>query len=207
MSFDVIVAGYGRTGTLSVKTALEELGYRPCWHIEDMTRRHGRADNPLRLWQQLAEGRAMDWTQLLDGFRAGSDFPLCLYHRELMACFPDARVVLTVREPLAWAQSMQQLRRHFLAITSQSTMASEPSAVWREVMEALVWSRFPDIDDAHALAAQFAAHEADVRRNVPADRLLVLDVRQGWAPLCGFLGHTPPAIPFPRLNDRSELKT
>ena len=206
MSLDVIVAGFGRTGTLSIKAALEELGYKPCWHIEDMTQQHGRAESPLRLWQQLAEGRAMDWVQLLDGFKAGSDFPLCLYYRELMESFPRARVILTVREPRAWAESMQSLRRHFLTITSQPAMSTGPGAVWRNAMETLVWSRFHDIDDTDALAAKFAAHEADVRKHVPAERLLVFDVRQGWAPLCAFLGHEPPATSFPRLNDRSELK-
>lgn len=206
MSFDVIVAGYGRTGTLSIKAALEELGYKPCWHIEDMTRRHGRSESPLRLWQQLAEGGRMDWTKLLDGFRAGSDFPLCFYYRELMECFPTARVILTVREPFAWAQSMQALWRHFRTITAQPAMAAGPGAVWRQTMERLVWSRFPNLHDAGALAAAFTAHEADVRRTVPSERLLVFDVRQGWEPLCDFLGEAAPAIPFPRLNDRSELK-
>ena len=128
------------------------------------------------------------------------------FDRELMDCFPNARVVLTVRDPLAWSQSFQSLRRQFLTITGQPTMASGPGAVWRQTMETLVWNRFCDIDDPDALVAVFAAHEADVRRFVPAERLLVFDVRQGWGPLCVFLGHVIPSSPFPRLNERSELK-
>ncbi len=203
MSIDVIGAGFGRTGTLSFKAALEQLGYAPCWHIEDMVAR--RPDKPLLAWQALAQGGAMDWKKLLEGYRAVSDMPICMYYRELMAVFPDARVVLTLRDPTAWAKSLRALHQHFLTLTSRPEMQTGPGRIWRDTMEALVWSKLGDVSDDGALTATFTRHTEDVRRNVPASRLLEFDVRQGWAPLCAFLNVPIPATPFPHLNERSEL--
>jgi hypothetical protein len=206
MSIGVIGAGFGRTGTLSFKAALEELGFAPCWHIEDMMKGARKPDSPLLAWQRLADGGAMDWPKLLNGYRAVTDHPICLYYRDLMAAFPAAKVVLTLRDPLSWAQSIRALRQHFLTLTSGPGMDQGPGKIWHDVMETLVWSKFGDLDDDAALVAKFNRHADAVRADVPSDRPLVFDVREGWAPLCRFLNVAEPATPFPHLNERSSLK-
>jgi hypothetical protein len=198
MSIDVIGAGLGRTGTVSFKAAVEALGFAPCWHIEDMTAR-------LETWERLAAGQDVDWAQLFEGYRATSDFPACLYYRELEEAFPSAKVVLTVRDPQSWAHSVQALRAFNLALRSRPDMQTPVMQRWGRAVDALVWDRLGDVTNVDHLAALFEDHAAEVRRSVPEERLLVFDLRQGWDPLCAFLAVPVPDAPFPKLNERSGL--
>jgi hypothetical protein len=173
MTIDVIGAGFGRTGTLSLKAALELLGFEPCWHIEDMRRGEGTAERHLDAWSRLAAGESMDWQWLLRDFRATSDFPICLYYRELMATFPDARVVLTVREPKAWVASVRALYEDaFLVRSRRVENLSGPGRTWVETVRALVWDRLGDLSDDAALVRIYQDHIAAVLDPVDPDRLL-----------------------------------
>jgi len=204
---DVIGAGLGRTGTLSLKAALEILGFTPCWHIEDMAPGVSLSSGQLDLWHRLAQGEQIDWQALFAGYRATTDAPACMFYREQLEAFPEARVVLTKRDPLSWAASTAALRVHFDQLSSEPRMAAGPGRMWRETMHRLYWDRLGDVRDQDALVATFNAHLEAVIRDVPRNRLLVFDVREGWEPLCDFLGTPVPETTFPRLNERAALKS
>jgi hypothetical protein len=204
----VIGAGFGRTGTLSLKAALEQLGFAPCLHMIDLIGRGERVEQ----WSAAAAGRPVDWRALMDGYEATVDWPGCTFYAELMAAFPDAKVVLTVRDPDAWYESV--LRTIYVAQAaarsgelSGGTQAPPSSAVM-EMIASLIWDgtfagRFTD--RAFALDV-FERHNEAVKATVPADRLLVHEIAEGWDPLVRFLGVERPETPFPRLNDTAAFR-
>lgn len=196
---DVVGAGFGRTGTLSLKLALERLGFGPCHHMRELVER----PEQVALWARVARGETADWDEVYDGYRSTVDWPGARYWRELAAHFPQAKVILTVRDPRRWYESVEG------SIYQGATMPVRDPAVaaMRDVVHRVVWDgtfggRFADVD--HALAV-FAAHNDAVRRAIPAGRLLEFEVREGWGPLCEFLGVPVPDEPFPHVNDRESL--
>lgn len=207
MPIMVIGAGFGRTGTLSLKVALEELGFAKCYHMTSVLERMDDA----RVWDAAGRGEPVDWDALFAGYRATVDWPGCTFYRELLQRYPDAKVILTVREPERWYDSARQtiyfVRHAFPAWTS---LAMPRMRVFRRMLDRLIWDgtfqgRFEDRGFAIDV---FNRHNEQVRRDVPADRLLVYEVRAGWEPLCAFLGVPVPADkPFPHLNDASEFRT
>lgn len=207
MALEVIGAGFGRTGTLSVQAALEQLGFAPCYHYtEVIERRPGRNDGHLRAWLDLARGRrAMDWRWLFASYRAVVDFPMCTYYPELLEAFPGARVVLTVRDPERWFESFDTLVRSLHRLRFGRLFAPKLRAT-ATIFEQLVKRRvFGGRLDRVACLEAFERHRREVVRRVPAERLLVYEVKDGWAPLCAFLGVPEPAAPFPHLNEGEDL--
>jgi hypothetical protein len=206
---DVVGAGFGRTGTLSVKVALETLGFGPCYHMSEVFAHPEHAP----LWQAAAEGAPPDWERLFSGYRSTVDWPGCTFYEALVRAHPEARVLLTVRDPERWYESVAATiyaagRRVAGGPTPEGPPAGGPPAgmvAFGRMVDALVWKRtfdgrFEDRD--HAIAV-FERHNREVQERVPADRLLVFDVAQGWEPLCRFLGVDVPAgQDFPHLNDR-----
>jgi hypothetical protein len=194
---DVIGVGFGRTGTLSLKGALERLGFGPCEHMEDVLAR------PERIEQWAAAGAGSDWDAIYQGYRSTVDWPGARFWRELADHYPSAPMVLTVRDPRKWYESAD------IALYQPFVNAPDGTGVarMRAMLGSVIWDgqfdgRFADRD--HALHV-FTEHIAAVRREIPPERLLVFDVRQGWAPLCDFLGVATPDEPFPRLNDRASF--
>lgn len=191
----VIGAGFGRTGTTSLKAALERLGCGPCYHMQTAMTRPGHAS----FWRRARHGRAA-FRGFLRGYRSAIDWPACEFYRELMEDFPQARVILTTRPAGAWYDSV----RDTLWQIDQAWPWWFPQSI-RRMHDEVIWNarfggRFLDRDQAIAV---YEAHLDEVRRTVPPERLLVFDVAQGWAPLCRFLDRPVPADePFPRLNDR-----
>ncbi len=179
-TLDVIGAGFGRTGTASLKGALELLGLAPCYHMFEVSRNPGHVD----LWLKATDGRLGDWEEVFAGYRAAVDWPASAFYAALMARYPDARVILTVRDPNAWYASA-------MATIYDPARTSEMGRriIWDGVFD----GRFADRE--HALAV-YRRHADEVRRRVPPERLLVYDVREGWEPLCRFLALDPPAAPF-----------
>jgi hypothetical protein len=201
---DVIGAGFGRTGTLSLKVALEQLGFGPCMHMVPLLTDGERA----ALFHRAAEGDAGSLDRALDGCRSTVDWPGTFFWRDLVARHPDAKVVLTVRDPQQWYDSAY--RTIFQAAHPRREAAEQPPgfAAVMDMVHAVVWDgtfggRFSDRD--HAVRA-FQEHNAEVRRTVPAERLLEFQVSQGWEPLCTFLGRPVPDTPFPWLNDSAEFQ-
>lgn len=207
MALDVIGAGFGRTGTLSLQAALEQVGFAPCYHFtEVIERRPGRNDGHRRAWVDFAKGRrAMDWRWLFRDYRATVDFPMCLYYAELLEAFPQARVVLTLRDPERWFESFDTLAQGLHKLRFGRLFAPKLRATTtifdRLLRQALFGGR---IDRASCVAA-FERHRDAVIRRVPAERLLVYEVREGWGPLCRFLDVLEPATPFPHLNEGEDL--
>lgn len=207
MALRVIGAGFGRTGTLSMQAALEGLGFAPCYHyVEVIERRPGRNDGHLRAWVDFAKGRRpMDWRWLFAGYQAVVDFPMCSFYAELLEAFPDARVVLTLRDPERWFESFDTLVRGLRRLRFGRLFAPKLRAT-ATIFEHLVRRRvFGGRLDRAACIEAFLRHRDEVVRRVPADRLLVYEVKDGWGPLCAFLGVPVPGAPFPHLNEGEDL--
>jgi hypothetical protein len=207
VALQVIGAGFGRTGTLTMQAALEQLGFAPCYHyVEVIERRPGRNDGHLRAWVDLARGRrAMDWRWLFASYRAVVDFPMCTFYPELLEAFPEARVVLTVRDPERWFESFDTLVRSLHRMRFGRFFAPKLRAT-ATIFEHLVVQRVfgGRLDRATCIEA-FERHRREVVRRVASDRLLVYEVKDGWAPLCTFLGVPEPELPFPHLNEGEDL--
>ena len=198
---EVIGAGLGRTGTASLKQALEDLGFGPCDHM------HENLDRPERfsLWSEALRckdaGEPIDWRPLLADYRAVVDWPGAHFWRELASAHPQAKVVLTVRDPDRWCDSIQSTIFPLLQHLAETGGASLPGDI---ILDRTFAHRTDD--RAHVMAV-FAAHNQAVREALGPDRLLVFDVKEGWEPLCAFLGAPVPAgEAFPRLNDTAEFK-
>ena len=202
MTLSVIGAGFGRTGTLSLKLALEKLGLGPCYHMIEVFRRPEHAT----LWSDAAEGKAMDWDALFEGYGAAVDWPVCYFWRELCDHYRDARVLLTVRDPERWYQSAHDTI--FQAMSGDYLVDTPEGRSLSDMAEAIVIERTfgGKLEDrAHAIAV-YERHCAQVQAEIPADRLLVYRVGEGWGPLCRFLGQGEPQEPFPHVNSTADYQ-
>ena len=210
----VIGAGFGRTGTMSLKAALERLGFGPCYHMVEVFEHPEHADVWLAAWR----GEPVDWDAFLAGYGATVDWPACTFYEELMERYPEAKVLLSVRDPERWYESTRSTIYELNVGIPSSPLYRIGYAfaglfvpgvfgVGRMGGEIIWQGTFDDRfeDRAHAIAV-FDRHNEGVRHRVPEDRLLVYEVKQGWGPLCEFLGVEEPDEPFPRLNDTAEMR-
>jgi hypothetical protein len=201
----IIGAGVGRTGTLSLKAALERLGLGPCFHGRHVL------DHPdrLPLWQAAAEGRPVDWCAVLAGYAATVDWPGAAYWRELADAFPAAKIILTVRDADGWYDSVHRTIFRMFGYAEPDDRVLRARAVvpgldtFTDFHRRMIWDgffagRFADREFAIGV---YEEHNAAVRREVPAERLLTMSPGAGWEPLCGFLGVPVPDEPYPHLND------
>lgn len=201
MSLRVVGAGVGRTGTLSLKTALEQLTGQPCYHmIEVFTH-----PEHVALWRSAAEGAEggrVDWNKELAGYGATSDFPACLFWREILEDNPEAVVVLSTRRDSAtWWESASQT---IFAIDG-STLPPEMSE-WFEMWRTVASVRFTaDWTNGEAARAAYERHNAEVRATAPPAQLVDWQPGDGWKPLCAPLGLDVPDDPFPHLNTREDF--
>ncbi|MEX2298745.1 MAG: sulfotransferase family protein [Dongiaceae bacterium] len=201
MSLRVIGAGFGRTGTLSLKLALEQLGYSPCHHMEEVLKR----PDQIAHWDAAAAGRPVDWHAVFDGFRATVDWPSAHYWRELAAAFPDAKVILTTRPAEKWWASFSETIAKIPAMRAEITnphLGAVMDMANIVIAEQTFGGNVTDKDRAIAIYEQ---HGRDVRNAIPADRLLVFSVAEGWAPLCRFLDKPVQQGDFPRTNSTKEF--
>ena len=201
MALDIIGAGFGRTGTSSLKIALEHLGFGPTHHMFEIR------DNPHLLppWQAAARSETIDWDVAFAGYRSQVDWPGARFWKELADYYPDARVILTVRDPDQWFDSVQATIAPFVAGRGQHG-ADHPNAIATMAHQLIAKAIFDDRLDERAHATQvFRDHVATVQATIPPQRLLTFDVREGWGPLCGFLGCPVPDITFPRLNSSRQF--
>ncbi|MCP4643186.1 MAG: sulfotransferase family protein [bacterium] len=193
----LIGAAYPRTGTMSVKRALEFLGLGRCYHMSDVW------VNPdhVPVWNAAYDGHMPDWRTLLAGYAATLDTPACLFWKELAAAYPEAKVLLLQRDPDTWYESMR-------STVYQTVMGpdgnNDPALrmVRRILFDQTMAGRFEDREFAKATYRRYCER---VKEDVPDDRLLVYEVSQGWEPLCSFLGYDVPDEAFPRANTRAEF--
>ena len=205
MGIEVIGAGFGRTGTLSLKAALEQLGFAPSYHMYELLSHldHGPS------WNAANAGDIAALRVPLADYRATVDWPGCVFWRELLELYPDAKVVLSVRPPEKWYASF---RETVGAVISRARPDELPEVIVPvfDVSDEIVRDRSfgPgfDVDDKHRVIAAYEAHNDAVRTGVPPARLLEFDVAEGWDPLCAFLGVPVPDGDFPNVNDREQFK-
>ena len=197
MGLTVIGAGFGRTGTLSLKVALEELGFGPCHHMEEVFDKPGN----LTFWDEAAAGRTMDWDRVFAGYRSCVDWPSARYWRALAEHFPQAKVILTLRDPDRWWDSYAGTIRQVFEAYDGGT-DDHARAVGAMARRTIVDQALGGDDSPENAKRLFLANAEEVRRTIPAERLLEFEVSQGWGPLCAFLGVPVPDRPFPRSNDR-----
>lgn len=200
----VIGSGFGRTGTLSTKRALQMLGFGPCYHMEEVIRRPSH----VRAWLDVAQGRDVDWHRLFQGFDSTVDFPASAVWEQLLEAYPEAKVVHTVRDPQRWYDSTAEtIARSPTLVPRWFRSMIPPLDRFLRVSELLIWQqlfegRFDDRGRALWIYEDWTAH---VRASVPTEQLLVFDVADGWGPLCTFLDVPVPDRPFPRVNDRKTM--
>lgn len=204
MPLQVIGAGYGRTGTASLKLALEQLGLGPCHHMSEVL------SNPERiaLWTTIgqqaaandAQGRVEPdlWDRAFEGYNATVDWPSGTHWRALMNHYPEAKVILSTRSPESWFASVHE------TILNPDVWKAFRATPMGPMLDANIARLFDDMADRDHMIAAFEKHVAEVTAAVPADRLLVFEASHGWVPLCAFLGVAAPAAPYPRVNSKEE---
>jgi hypothetical protein len=197
MPLEVIGAGLGRTATFSMKFALEHLGFGPCYHMSEV---FAGARRNIPLWLDVVNGNP-DWDTIFDGYQSATDYPACTYWRELAEHYPDAKVVLTVRDPDSWFDSVSQT---IFSEQMQGSLAGSPAEI---MMRGVVFDAFGDrMSDQAFMTNWFERRNQNVIDSLPPKRLLVYSPKEGWAPLCSFLGVPVPDGPFPRVNSRDEIE-
>lgn len=200
----VIGAGCGRTGTASLKAALEELLGGPCHHMFEVMK-----NNQAQMWVDAAAGKA-DWDKIFDGFVASVDFPSAAFFDELMVKYPKAKIVLSVRSAETWYKSVLETIWNPIGMEHYWAYWLSPSArVFQRMCKGwrarVLGSPEPSILDKGAITRSFEAWNAKVKAVVPAERLLVFEAKDGWGPLCKFLGKPEPATPYPNVNDTAQF--
>jgi hypothetical protein len=195
----IIGAGLGRTGTMSLKLALNTLGFGPCYHMEAV---FNDLDKRVPQWNEALAGHP-DWGAIFDGYQSSVDWPTAGFYKELHEAYPEAKFILSTRSPESWAASYGGTIARLVA---DRAAAPEPMQPWLEMVHGVIErSGISDGLSESELAARFEAHNESVKAAIPADKLLVFDVKQGWEPLGAFLGVETPGGPFPRTNDRAEF--
>jgi len=200
MTLQVIGAGLGRTGTHSLALALEKLGFGPCYTINELKKRPVHVD----LWNEAMDGNAIDWDQLFQSYRSAVEWPTVSFLPQILAHYPQAQVVLTLRDADDWFESANatifdglELSIHNPKTPGRHRRAVELSR--RLILDDLFGGEYRDKDAAIRVYQQ---HVRRVRDLVPPQRLLQFRVGQGWDPLCEFLEVPAPQEVFPRVNDR-----
>jgi hypothetical protein len=201
MALRVIGAGFGRTGTLSLKIALEQLGFGRCYHMLEVVTNPGHVEP----WRRAASGVTPDWDAVFEGYQATTDWQACNFWRELHAHYPDAKVILSLRDADSWYESVMST----IYPMSQGGLASEDprrQAFGQWAMD-VVWQPCfgGRLDDRSHAIEVFERHNAAVIENVPRDQLLVFQAREGWESLCRFLEVDVPAEAYPRTNTTEEF--
>jgi hypothetical protein len=206
MTLKVIGAGFGRTGTLSLKSALDELGLGPCYHMVE-THAHPEHD---AMWLALAKGEISDCRPMLNGYASTVDWPTAYFWKDLAAANPDAKIILTLRDPEAWYRSAAATI--FARMLEFEALRSDPAAVdlarrrHMEMVNTIVVEMTfgGSLEKAHAIQV-FNAHNEEVRRSVPSEKLLVYESGEGWGPLCDFLRLPVPMTPYPKVNTTDDF--
>jgi len=202
MALEVIGAGFGRTGTLTLKTALEMLGFGPCHHMVEVIENASQ----IPFWNRASRGEAVDWEEVFCNYRSTVDWPGCHFYAQLADRYADAKVILSLRDPERWYESMSET---ILVSMAQMGLSEPPIPDDHPLFFGGIISRDTfnfDYSKENVIAA-FERHNAEVQRRIPPERLLVFEAKDGWEPLCAHLGVAVPDAPFPHVNDREEFQS
>lgn len=196
MALKVVGSGLGRTGTASLKQALETLGFKPCHHMIEVFM---HIETQPRLWTDAANGKP-DWDAIYDGYQAAVDYPTGAFWPELAVKYPDAKILHSTRDPEEWFESTQA------TIFARGGPSDAPPPPVKPMFDALFGKIGIDLHDKNAMIAYFNRNTERVLSEIPKERLLVYNAAEGWEPLCKFLGVAVPSTPFPRVNTRDEFR-
>ena len=196
----LIGAGFGRSGTMSIKAALEQLGYGPCYHMKIALRRYWHLAFFLRAWR----GEKVNWKKFFHRYNSVVDWPSCSFYKDLMKEYPDAKILLNIRDPESWYDSMYE-----------TIWAVQPAFPWwfprivRTIHDEIIWNGNlrAVFENREKTIAVYKEWIEEVKNTVPPGRLLVYQVKEGWKPLCDFLGvPAPEGKTFPYINERKNFK-
>ncbi|OZJ04038.1 hypothetical protein BZG36_03570 [Bifiguratus adelaidae] len=201
MTIEVFCTGFGRTGTNSIKEALEILGY-PCFHILEII----EAGKDPQAWVDAAEGKKVDWDAYFEGYTAVCDWPAVTFYKELIDHYPNAKIIHSVRDGEKWYESARN------TIYEASTMRpSFPMSLLtptrieklRQMTKKVIWERSFDnrFQDKQYAIRKMEEHTQNVLEYKGKENVLIFRVQDGWEPLCAFLGEPVPDVPFPHTND------
>ena len=208
----VIGAGCGRTATASLKSALEKLGFDPCYHMYECLKNQSHFDK----WSKVFDGNFTpeEWEDLLGGYGAALDNPASMAYEDIMKVYPDAKVILTTRDPTKWAKSVQETI--WCPYSRSMSWVLFPYFASFQIMMIKLRRRFFNdftggvwsgaLHDPKKLAGAFEEWNQRVIDTVPKEKLLVFEVQDGWEPLCKFLEVPVPNEPFPKTNEAGEFK-
>jgi hypothetical protein len=206
MTLEIIGAGFGRTGTLSLKTALEKLGFKKCHHMMEVA----TSADQINYWSCIAEQQDVPtWDQVFDGYKATTDFPACNFYAELANHYPEAKVILTIRDEDSWFRSVNEtIYTGWQLVPNWLPRLVPRIGKLHNAISKLIWNgtfagRAGEPEYAKAV---FRAHNEAVQTTIAPNRLLVFQVSDGWQPLCEFLDVPIPEEPFPHTNDTAEMK-
>lgn len=215
MSIKVIGVGGPRTGTSSLKVALEILGYDKCYHMKELL----NSPEQVHFWHSLFKTGKTDFETLFEGYQATTDFPGCLAYQALWEQYPDAKFILTERDAEQWHTSVMNtvypaLHRDLMGklklmrkmfFSARLRKISKVFHLLKEnFFEGLYQGNFAD---RNATIQIYKATNAEIRNTIPAEQLLVFNIAEGWGPLCTFLNKPVPDVEFPNINKRENFKT
>jgi sulfotransferase family protein len=193
MALRVVGSGLGRTGTKSMQTALNTLGFGPCHHMVEVFMH----PESMALWIEAGAGRP-DWDAIFKGYQSMVDYPGAAYWRQLAAYYPDAKILHTVRDPDKWFESTQAT----IFAPGSPALSGGPMAAF---FNSFAVSFREHIHDRAFMIHYFRRHTEEVKALIPANRLLIYEVGEGWERLCAFLEVPVPAEPYPSENSRSDF--
>jgi len=193
MSLSLIGAGFGRTGTASMKSALELLGFGPCHHMKEVT-----TPQQNKYWLAAATGKTVQWDQVFENYGACIDWPAAFFWQELSEYYPDAKILLTVRDSESWYRSMEQTIFKVLKTKPEAFAVAD-----KLVGERVFANRF---DDKEYVIGIYEKNIRDVQSAFSSDRLLTYELGSGWDPICHFLDKPVPETPFPKSNTTDDFQ-
>lgn len=213
MSLQVIGSGIGRTGTHSLKLALEQLGFGKCYHMAELF------EHPegLIYFQQAERGETVDWDKLFKGYKSAVDYPVARYYKQLIAAYPKAKIIHTIRDAESWYQSATET----IFWATKPSPGRILSLLLKMPFNTNVRKRFPvlkydgglmdnifgkDLKNKQEVIKTYNAINEETLNYIPKDRSLVYDIKTGWEPLCNFLNVPVPSTPFPKSNTRDAFK-
>nr|WP_321361200.1 sulfotransferase [uncultured Hyphomonas sp.] len=198
MTLKAISAGFGRTGTMSLKLALEQIGFGPCHHMIEVI---GNGEKQVPLWNDALAGKP-DFDAIYQGYHSAVDWPSAAFWQQLADYYPDAKIILSSRSAESWYSSISET----ILATVWAPETWPPQATeWFKMVSKVLERSFGAAKTKDELIAVFNAHEAAVKAAIPADRLLVHSAKDGWDPLCAFLGVPVPDGDYPRTNSKEEF--
>ena len=213
MSLQVIGSGVGRTGTHSLKLALEQLGFGKCYHMMELFQH----TEGLSYFQKAEREEAVDWDKLFEGYKSAVDYPVAKYYKQIIAAYPNAKIIHTVRDAESWYQSAMEtifwatkpspgrMLKLLIKMPFSSTLRKRmPILKFDGEMIDKIFGK--NLKDKQEVIKRYNAINQETLNYIPKDRSLVYQVKEGWEPLCNFLNVPVPSAPFPKSNVRDEFK-